>query len=60
MDDDDLYINPFRAAGQDYIHEATIYGALPDLQGSAIPRDHGSYTIEIPVDVEGNAVSNSF
>ena len=46
MDDDDLYINPFRASDQDYIHEATIYEALPDLQGSAIPRYYGSYTME--------------
>lgn len=51
MDDDDLYINPFGATDQDYIYEAT-YEALPDLQGSAVPRYTGSYTMKVLVDPE--------
>lgn len=47
IDDDQFYINPFVAADKGYTYEAAAYTALADLQGSAIPRYYGSYSLGI-------------
>lgn len=51
-DDDELSVNIFAASNQDYVYEVETCKTLPDFQGSAIPRYHGSYSLEIPVDLE--------
>ena len=48
--DDDGYVNSLACVDKHYTHEAGIYAALSDLQGSMIPRYYGSFSIDIPID----------
>lgn len=47
INDHDFYINPFLVADKSYTYETAAYNALSDLQGSAIPRYYGSYSLDI-------------
>lgn len=58
IDDDEFYVNPFLVADKGYAHETAAYGALYDLQGSAIPRYHGSYSLDI-AESQSSEVSDS-
>ncbi|PYH87707.1 hypothetical protein BO71DRAFT_470648 [Aspergillus ellipticus CBS 707.79] len=50
FDDDEGYLNPFLCVDKHYTHEVHAYEVLSDLQGTLIPRFHGSYSLEIPVE----------
>jgi hypothetical protein len=49
FDDDDGYLDPFRAMDQFYTHEAGTYQALKELQGQGISHYYGSYPISLPL-----------
>ncbi|KAJ6014666.1 hypothetical protein N7540_009257 [Penicillium herquei] len=36
-----------------YTHETAVYSVVSEFQGRGIPRYHGSYTFDIPVDTSG-------
>lgn len=52
FDDDDLYLNPFKAVDYNYTCEVAAFETLSDLQGSTIPKYYGSYSLDIPVDTD--------
>ncbi|PLB33655.1 uncharacterized protein BDW47DRAFT_134967 [Aspergillus candidus] len=51
FDDQEGVINPFLCVDQHYTHEVHVYqDALRRMQGHLLPRFHGSYSLELPVE----------